>query len=58
MITNFASLDSAHIGIPEGALDVKRALAERAIFSRPKAGFPAFSAREVWNGRAERDLTS
>ena len=37
--------DSMHIGIPEGALDVKRALTGRAIFSRPEAEFWSVACR-------------
>ena len=32
IITTFGMVDHVQIGIPEGALDVKRALTERAIF--------------------------
>src|ERR1019366_5654330 len=38
--TAFAAIDLIQIGIPEGALDVKRALTERAIFFSAEGRVP------------------
>ena len=54
-ITTVRAGHNIHIGIPEGALDVKRALTGRAIFSRPKAGFcPLRAAPGMRKGALKR----
>ena len=54
--TPFSMVYATQIGIPEGALDVKRALTGRAIFSRPEAEFWSVACRtRDAQGRVEED---